>query len=573
MQRLRRLAYGKALSVSEELNPHPQTEKVSCLFHSNASEAVLGFAKRYTAGRNAEEVLASGRCAKEFPPSSWAAKEFLGIWKVSTASRNVEDAVLGFPEGTTSGMHALRFCKGATSGKTAEAALMLGSSVLALWLNAEISHAEDQVSQDTGLPQQPEAKSNLHTARWRIFTDKARNLYAQGSYDEAEKFFLKALEEAKKGFGDQDPHVASCYNNLAELFRMKKEYNKAEPLYLEAVNRLRQSSGVEDGSVGFALHNLAGFYLLQRKLEQAQECYEEALKIKGRALGLDHPEYATTMFHLGEVIRLRGNVNDGVALMKDSIRILEQIGLGNTTVAVKRLSRLSEILVFSGQLGEAEAIQRKIVQVLEFSKDSTSLDIVSALESLIITLQRQGKLDECEGLLERCIDILRKNYGVSDIRVAASLSKLGGMIFQRGKKAASHDKSVALVSYEKAQELLVEAVRIAELRWKEVCTVRRKDSVKTSTIPASHYPLLLVRSLTTLGDLGICKLDLMADDESSLKTHRDAEEVLQRAIALLEDGHVQQVLKSSLDVEKLRMECAQHLVELHNRMNKIQSQR
>lgn len=39
-------------------------------------------------------------------------------------------------------------------------------------------------------------------------------LLLQGKLDEAEKYFLAALEEAKEGFGTRDPHVASSCNNL-----------------------------------------------------------------------------------------------------------------------------------------------------------------------------------------------------------------------------------------------------------------------------------------------------------------------------------------------------------------------
>lgn len=39
----------------------------------------------------------------------------------------------------------------------------------------------------------------------------------KGRLDEAEKYFTRALEEAKKGFGEEDPHVASSCNNLVTL--------------------------------------------------------------------------------------------------------------------------------------------------------------------------------------------------------------------------------------------------------------------------------------------------------------------------------------------------------------------
>ena len=43
----------------------------------------------------------------------------------------------------------------------------------------------------------------------------------------------RALEEAKKGFGEDDGHVAAAYNNLAEVLRNSRQFDKAEPLYLE----------------------------------------------------------------------------------------------------------------------------------------------------------------------------------------------------------------------------------------------------------------------------------------------------------------------------------------------------
>ncbi|GAB2299154.1 hypothetical protein Dimus_033226 [Dionaea muscipula] len=120
--------------------------------------------------------------------------------------------------------------------------------------------------------------SNEHTSKWRIFTDNGRDFFLQGKLDEAERFFLSAIEEAKEGFGEKDPHVASACNNLAELYRVRKAYNKAEPLYQEAIKILEESFGTEDVRVGAALHNLGKFYIMQRKLQEAQVSYEDPLQ-------------------------------------------------------------------------------------------------------------------------------------------------------------------------------------------------------------------------------------------------------------------------------------------------------
>lgn len=46
-------------------------------------------------------------------------------------------------------------------------------------------------------------------------------LSLQGKLKEAENFFLSALQEAKEGFGEKDPHVASSCNNLVGIRSFK----------------------------------------------------------------------------------------------------------------------------------------------------------------------------------------------------------------------------------------------------------------------------------------------------------------------------------------------------------------
>ncbi|XP_059307256.1 uncharacterized protein LOC132058881 isoform X5 [Lycium ferocissimum] len=216
--------------------------------------------------------------------------------------------------------------------------------------------------------------SNIHTSKWRVFTDSGRDLFLQGKLEEAEKLFLSALQEAKEGFGDRDPHVASAYNNLAELYRVEKAFNKAEPMYLEAINILEESFGQDDVRVAAALHNLGQFYLMQRKLEQARGVYERALKIKRRVLGEAHSDYADTMYHLGTVLYLQGKYKDSEALVRDSIRILEDGGQGESMICTKRMRQLAE--------------------------GWTSLETVIAAERLALTLQSLGNLKEAQELLE-----------------------------------------------------------------------------------------------------------------------------------------------------------------------------
>jgi tetratricopeptide (TPR) repeat protein len=60
----------------------------------------------------------------------------------------------------------------------------------------------------------------------------------QGRYEQAEPFYVQALELMRKLLGEDHPAVASSLNNLAYLYDSQGRYEQAEPLYLQALEVL-----------------------------------------------------------------------------------------------------------------------------------------------------------------------------------------------------------------------------------------------------------------------------------------------------------------------------------------------
>ncbi len=50
-----------------------------------------------------------------------------------------------------------------------------------------------------------------------------------GQYQKAEPLYLKALKIREKVLGEEHPHTATSYNNLAGLYEIMGENTKAEP--------------------------------------------------------------------------------------------------------------------------------------------------------------------------------------------------------------------------------------------------------------------------------------------------------------------------------------------------------
>ncbi|CAN8276051.1 unnamed protein product [Cochlearia groenlandica] len=408
--------------------------------------------------------------------------------------------------------------------------------------------------------------SNIHTSKWRVFTDSGRDHFFQGKLEPAERLFGSAIEEAKEGFGERDPHVASACNNLAELYRVKKEFEKAEPLYLEAVSILEESYGPEDVRVGATLHNLGQLYLIQRKLEEARACYERALKMKRRVLGQSHPDYAETMYHLGTVLHLQGKETDAEALILDSLKILEDCGQGESMTYIRRLRYLSQIYVRSNRLAEAENIQRKILHMMELLKGCNSMEAVTATESLAVTLQLSGKLREALELFEKCLNTEKKLLPEGHIQMGGNLLQIAKTFMLQATEFRRSDNknSEALTKLVKAKSYLENSARIAKDVLVKLKTQKGKEQKhgKSSGTLRNYEHAALVILLQSLESLAVLETDEKEIQEPKKEHLYATEDALLQCVSAYKEFGYGTHLQDSHEVKTQYLSCLKHLSTL-----------
>ena len=309
------------------------------------------------------------------------------------------------------------------------------------------------------------------TAKWRVFTDRGRELFQQGRADEAESFLSRAVDEARRGFGEGDGHVAAAYQNLAELLRLRGDLERAEGFYLQALRILEAGAAAPGGggpfprqttapneqvagaAYGAAQHNVAGFYLVKGELREARRFYEQALATKARALGPRHQECAATAAHLAEVLRQQGETSEALKLLRFAVGVLEELGQGGSPQGVRRTLRLAELLAIggaSGSAGRAEAagLLQRVHAQLEDSEGPESVParrISRELAALLVerAARRDGDAEDCRP--KPCLP-----------RESAFLSTLGAL---GSGTAPGRDRSSAVFAAEAARLLRLEEER------------------------------------------------------------------------------------------------------------------
>ncbi|URE19755.1 Kinesin light chain [Musa troglodytarum] len=492
--------------------------------------------------RRASALLRGIRCPRRF-----AAPRML--LRAGSAPSSSLTSYCGSDSGFCWNKHRLHLMLGIIiSGQTV---IILGSNQNSVFAQ-DASVAEEATENDQG---------QVYVTGLRKIEDGS--VISNGKLDEAEKFFQAALDEATKGFGAKDPHVASSCNNLAELYRVKKAYEKAEPLYLEAINILEDTFGAVDVRVGAALHNLGQFYLALRKLEQARKCYERALKIKGRVLGYGHTEYADTMYHLGRVLHLQGKEKEAEDLIRESIRILEEAGLGESATCIRRMRYLTQIPLNSNRLAEAENFQRKILHILELSKGWDSIDTVIAAENLALTLQSLGNLIEAKELLERCLAARQKIFPQNHVQVAANMLHLARVAMLNSNNLRKVKVSEASGELDNAKLLLNTSVRIV----KDILgsSGMNQNSFKSSNSEGEkdrHVALIIqLQSLDSLGLLDVQRRELVEARET-FEYPIEVEHALRDCISIFKEPCTRSMVLDARTVKKEYLSCLKHLRNL-----------
>ncbi|KAJ1255009.1 hypothetical protein BS78_K298800 [Paspalum vaginatum] len=446
-----------------------------------------------------------------------------------------------------------------------QAAFLLGLS------NSYASAQEDSVSpaapsdqaeaNATGLQRIEDGSvvSNEHTAKWRVFTDNARDFFQKKQLAEAENLFQAALLEAKEGFGLRDPHVASALNNLAEFCRLKKEYEKAELLYLEAIEILEESFGSDDIRVATALHSLGMCYHLHHKFAQAQTCYERALKIEGRVMGVGNPEYASTLYLLAKVLSIQGERRAAESLAEESIRILEEAGLGESPTCIQRMKYLSTELIKSKQFAEAEIWQRKMLHTLELSKGWDSLHTTHTAEDLSLTLQALGKFKESEELLERSLAAKKKILPEGHFLVAGTLVHLARLtLLKFACDVKNSNNDVATYYIARAQQHCNDSIRITEGILNPSSTDQNKfNSTSATDREKIAATVILLQTLDVIGLTDITAKHVQAPWEQD---YTSTEGALHKCISLYREPDTRRLVTKVVKQNFLR--CLRALLEM-----------
>lgn len=270
--------------------------------------------------------------------------------------------------------------------------------------------------------------------------------YNNGRYSEAERRFREALQQAVLGFGADDPHVASCKNNLAEFYRNTGKYAQAKELYVQAVQQLLDLYGDRHWLYIGALQNLGMCHASCGELQEAKKILKEVLRLRKRAFGDSHYAYADTMFALGHVMwQLREEPREAAALMEGAVQRLEDSGNVDGTPVLTWLMELSEVQSALPAPASAVATLRKAMKLLEGGQGPVVAKASKVSDMLADALAAQGDVAGARRVLSDALFARSDMHGRSLV-ASRTMIRLAALALTQPREVDALDVAEGLAS-------------------------------------------------------------------------------------------------------------------------------
>ena len=213
----------------------------------------------------------------------------------------------------------------------------------------------------------------LDTNLARCYNAMGNCYYGLAKPQKALEFYTKALNMRKElSKGSEHHYDMPVYKNqIGTVFEAQQQYDEAEKWYVAALELLKdlQMSGSKDEAV--FCRNLSNVYSYQRKFEAAIEPAERAYKIREKQLG-NHPDTVQSIFQLGVIQANLKNSDEALKLFLKAWK-MESVHLkpGNHSKVWRNI--IDVVIYYLGEGEEKDKFKRDALDFCQrFWKEETT---------------------------------------------------------------------------------------------------------------------------------------------------------------------------------------------------------
>jgi tetratricopeptide (TPR) repeat protein len=198
---------------------------------------------------------------------------------------------------------------------------------------------------------------------WMSNYEKSVSLRESGQFDQALVIAEAGLLDAKGQLGVDSKQVLDYLVAIARIHQDQKRYDEAERYFLQAVEASNRLYGKESLSSKYELMDLAGNYELRGNREAAEKTWLELVHIAEKAGGPASHELFLPLRPLAKLYRSQGRADEAFAIARRLLALAEVTTWYDVTP--HELQSLGALYVDKGDLKEAIRLHERAAKLLD----------------------------------------------------------------------------------------------------------------------------------------------------------------------------------------------------------------
>jgi serine/threonine protein kinase/tetratricopeptide (TPR) repeat protein len=253
-----------------------------------------------------------------------------------------------------------------------------------------------------------------------------------GRHAESEKLARKAVEAARKVWGDKHPHTLVFYNNWANALTELGQPAEAEIHLRQVLETKREILGDNHEGVLVSQYGLAGALAQQGKKSEAEQIYRDIIAKQKRLFGEDHLNTSYPIYHLAHVLKEQGEFDEAEALFTQLSATWRRVYGNEARYTVLAMTGLASVLREKGEISAAKALLQDALKIQRRTLGDLDEDTVWSIRELAAVARKEGNLKLAETYLREALIGYRHVLGDKDAETLATIEILVDILRERG---------------------------------------------------------------------------------------------------------------------------------------------
>ena len=257
-----------------------------------------------------------------------------------------------------------------------------------------------------------------------------------GKLEQADALMESALAKREALYGPDSTETAKGLLALGSLRDAEARYADAERLIRQALDRDRRHLPANDPAVAKAMLALGGVLENRGNYDQSIAILEQTVQLYS-VPGSEPADLADSLYELANAQFYAGNYQRSEEINQRVLPMYKQIYGERHPRVADVLINLGAIRLDLGHYPEAEQYDRQALDIVQawYGKDNpeTATDLTILARSLIY----QKRYDEASDLLQQSLAIKERTFGKVHPSVASTLNELGSVALNEGKYDAA----------------------------------------------------------------------------------------------------------------------------------------